>query len=135
MVKVKEEAAMAEPKPAAAAHYNNTNSTTTTAARKPRHQNHSHHRSNFHHSHMPYFYHFSYPTEAADANGSNGASSPAKFYFGPGFEPQTQIPSSYGGAGPSLSQNGSEYVVLFHVHPGVTISFQIGDTFEVLRGR
>lgn len=123
---------MAEPKPAAAAPHHSSSAT----ARKPRHHNHPHHHPPYPHSHLPpYYYQISYPTESTEPNSTNGATSPAKFYFGPGFEPQTQIPNAFGGAGPSQGQNGSEYVVLFHVNPGVTISFQIGDNFEVLRGK
>ncbi|KAF5275699.1 hypothetical protein FQA39_LY06811 [Lamprigera yunnana] len=127
MVKVEEDSAMAEPKPAngAAVH-----STSTT--RKTRHHNHSHHLTSYPLAHVPYhYYHYSYSSENSE-NITNGATSPAKFYFGPGFEPQSTISNTYG-AGPSQGQNGSEYVVLFHVNPGVTISFQIGDSFEVLR--
>ncbi|KAK4880028.1 hypothetical protein RN001_008174 [Aquatica leii] len=126
MVKVKDDSAMAEPKPANAAIHHQTTST-----RKP-HHNHSHHHPPYPHAHIPYYYHFSYSSENTE-NGTNGAATPATFYFGPGFEPQSQLRNTYG-AGPSQGQNGSEYIVLFHVNPGVTISFQIGDSFEVLRG-
>ncbi|KAF5308351.1 hypothetical protein FQR65_LT18213 [Abscondita terminalis] len=128
MVKVKDDSAMAEPKPANAA----THHQTSSNVRKP-HHNHSHHHPPYPHTHIPYYYHFSYSSENSE-NGTNGAATPATFYFGPGFEPQSQLRNAFG-AGPSQGQNGSEYVVLFHVNPGVTISFQIGDSFEVLRER
>lgn len=122
---------MAEPKPAAPANFH------------PSHKPHRHHHHHANHAHIhthhfphhfPYYYHYSYPTESAEAARSNGATSPAKFFFGPGFEPQTQSPAGGFRAGPSPGHNGSEYVVLFHVNPGVTISFQMGDNFEILRG-
>lgn len=130
MVKVKEDAAMAEPKPSPADLH--PHSLAHKPHRHHHHQNHPHIHAHF--THFPYYYHYSYPTESADATRSNGATSPAKFFFGPGFEPQTQPPNNIR-AGPSQAQNGSEYVVLFHVNPGVTISFQMGDTFEILRGK
>lgn len=123
MVKVKDDLAMAEPKP--------TTTTQQTSFSRKRSNNHSHHfQPPFYN--FPYYHHCTYPTEPADASSTNGA--PAKFYFGPGFEPQTHAPSSRFRAGPSQAQN-SEYVVFFHVNPGVTISFQIGDNMEVLRGK
>lgn len=144
MVKVKEEAVMAEPKPATAPqssshhhHHNNStnNSINNNHIRKSRPHTHTHH----HHVTFPHYTHFhhhcTYPTDNGDASTTNGATTPAKFYFGPGFEPQQQIPGGGGfGPGPSQSQSG-EYVVFFHVNPGVTISLQIGDNLEVLRGK
>ncbi|KRT86891.1 hypothetical protein AMK59_2989, partial [Oryctes borbonicus] len=132
MVKVKEEAAMAEPKPSA------------PFVRKTRHHSHL--------IHHPPFYHYPYhscsyaATEgaASDSNGTSGGASggaggtssaspsPASFYIGPGFQPQSQMQGSYG-AGPSQT-HGSEHIVYFHVNPGVTINFQIGDNMQVLRG-
>ncbi|KAK9701242.1 hypothetical protein QE152_g30734 [Popillia japonica] len=130
MVKVKEEAAMAEPKP------------SVPFVRKNRHHGHLIHHPPFYH--YP-FHNCSYTaTEGAtsDSNGTSsgaggGASSsspsPASFYIGPGFQPQSQIQGSYG-AGPSQT-HGSEHIVYFHVNPGVTINFQIGDNMQVLRGK
>ncbi|GJQ70044.1 hypothetical protein Trydic_g22527 [Trypoxylus dichotomus] len=133
MVKVNEEAAMAEPKPSA------------PFVRKNRPHSHL--------IHHPPFYHYPYhscayaATEgaASDSNGTNGGAgggaggsssaspSPASFYIGPGFQPQSQMQGSYG-AGPSQT-HGSEHIVYFHVNPGVTINFQMGDNMQVLRGK
>ncbi|CAG9863441.1 unnamed protein product [Phyllotreta striolata] len=126
MVKVKDEPPMAEsnsaPSPhASSATSNNQAPPANFYPRKP--------RPHPHHHHHPPFQHYppcSYSSESAEG-GANGAASPAKFYFGPGFEPQQQFP------GPSQGQ-GSEYVVFFHVNPGVTISFQMGESLEILRG-
>lgn len=49
------------------------------------------------------------------------------FHFGPGFEPQTRHYC------PTHSQP-SEHVVFFHVNPGVSVSFQVGATREIVRG-
>lgn len=122
MVKVKEEPAMAEPNPAAQA------SNSGPLPRKQRPHPHPHHHA---HAPPPPFPHYhQYCTYAADAAVDGASSSPAKFYFGPGFEPQQQG----GQYGPGPSQQNGEYVVFFHVNPGVTISFQMGDNLEVLRG-
>lgn len=126
MVKVKDEPAMTEPKPASTSQQNNN-----LYGRKPRNNNgHSHH---FHPPfyHFPHYHYCSYSTEPVDASANGGA--PAKFCFGPGFEPQTHSSGGRYGAGPSQAQN-NEYVVLLHVNPGVTISFQMGDNVEILRG-
>ena len=139
MVKVKD-GPMAEAKPATTTQSStinnnnatNSNNTTHSHIRKPRNHNHTHHIHQTLHHYTYFHHHCTHPTENAETNGSNGAGSPAKFYFGPGFEPQ--ISSGNYCAGPS-SQNNSEYVVLFHVHPGVTIRFQIGDSLEILRGK
>lgn len=138
MVNLKDEAVMAEPSSAPNSQplTISSNPSSTSMSRKQRPYTHLHH----HHIHLP-FQHFShyhqyctYPSDTTDVNGStNGVSSPAKFYFGPGFEPQQQITGGFYGPGPSQSQN-NEYVVFFHVNPGVTISFQMGDNLEVLRG-
>lgn len=110
----------------------NSNSTTHTHIRKPRSHNHTHHIHPTLHHYTYLHHHCTHPAENAETiNGSNGAGSPAKFYFGPGFEPQ--ISSNYC-PGPSQNQN-SEYVVLFHVNPGVTIRFQMGDSLEILQGK
>lgn len=146
MVKVRDEPSMAEPRPTTT-----TTTTTTTAtgngtattvtpqqfsgSRKPPRNPHYYPHS-FYHFPTYYHHHCTYPTEGAETNGGGGASgssSPAKFYFGPGFEPQQQGGGRYG-AGPSQTQS-NEHVVLFHVNPGVTISFQFGDNMEVLRGK
>lgn len=49
------------------------------------------------------------------------------FHFGPGFEPQTHHYC------PTHSQP-SEHVVFFHVNPGVSVSFQVGSSREIVRG-
>lgn len=127
MVKVKDEAAMAEPKSAS------PSPSAAIFGRKPRHENHSHHHHPpFHH--YPYHFHYTLSSgDSVDSGSTNGATSPAKFCFGPGFEPQTQIPGTFG-AGPSQAQN-NEHVVFFHVNPGVIISLQYGESYEVLRGK
>ena len=100
----------------------------------------------FPHSHYTFHHHCtsstsSFPTvEGSDANGTSGGSSaPARFYFGPGFEPHMAHLQGSGGyianQQPGGSAHGQEHIVLFHVNPGVTINFQIGDTTEVLRGK
>ncbi|KAL9708526.1 hypothetical protein quinque_012044 [Culex quinquefasciatus] len=80
------------------------------------------------------------PTAAAlPANAAAGVGHPAApatatwpivepvFHFGPGFEPQTRPYC------PAHSQP-SEHVVLFHVNPGVSVTFQIGNSREIIRG-
>lgn len=138
MVKVKDEPAMAEPnsatspKPSNNTTNNDNNVPSSYAVRKPRPHTHSHHHHHPPFQHYTFYHQCNYPTESGDA--VNGASSPATFYFGPGFEPQQQVAGSTGYApGPSQNQ-GNEYVVFFHVNPGVTISFQMGDSWEILRG-
>ena len=59
-----------------------------------------------------FHYHWSYPP--------TGSPAPATFHFGPGFEPQT---------------SPHQHVVYFHVNPGVTVSFQMGDTVQVIKGK
>nr|CAH7718581.1 unnamed protein product [Callosobruchus chinensis] len=95
------------------------------AANQHAHLHHHHHHGSF--QHYGHYHRCSFPADGGDV--ANGAS-PAKFYFGPGFEPQQQ--GSYG-PGPSQNQ-GNEYIVFFHVNPGVTISFQMGENLEILRG-
>lgn len=145
MVKVRDELSMAEPRLTTTTVTTTTtataNGTATTAtpqqftnSRKPPRNPHFHPHT-FYHFPAYYHHHCSYPAEGVETNGGGGAgggSAPAKFYFGPGFEPQQQGGGRYG-AGPSQSQN-NEHVVFFHVNPGVTISFQFGDNMEVLRG-
>ncbi|KAL1123954.1 hypothetical protein AAG570_001724 [Ranatra chinensis] len=58
-----------------------------------------------------FHYHWSYPP--------TGGGAPATFHFGSGFEPQT---------------SPHQHVVYFHVNPGVTVSFQMGDTVQVIKG-
>ncbi|CAH0556765.1 unnamed protein product [Brassicogethes aeneus] len=144
MVNVKDEttAEMAEskeskePKPPQTAKSNNNQSNGSTAApsqsaaipqttpttnhvpRKNRAHSypHLHHPGAFH----THYYHHQCAYMGADL--LDGATSPVKFYFGPGFEPQNQ---------PSPAQApGNEHVVLFHVNPGVTINLQIGENVE-----
>lgn len=139
MVKVKD-GLMAEAKPVTTTTSTTTTTTTTTSStihnnntthshvRKPRIHNHTHHIHQTLHHYTYFHHHCTHPTgDNVETNGS-----PAKFYFGPGFEPQ--LSSGNYCAGPS-NQNNSEYVVLFHVNPGVTIRFQIGDSLEILRGK
>jgi hypothetical protein len=68
----------------------------------------------------------------------------ATFHFGPGFELQQQISqyASCGNAGAAVASSGSnpccpsqQHVVHFHVNPGVTVSFQMGDNVQVIKGR
>ncbi|KAK9869631.1 hypothetical protein WA026_003376 [Henosepilachna vigintioctopunctata] len=99
-------------------------------------QNHLHQHRIYHH--YTYYHHYSINQSETDVLSSgSGDSAAPKFYFGPGFEPQA---SGTGGcavhdqARPGNDPKNQEYVVLFHVNPGVTISFQIGDTTEILRG-
>ncbi|KAG5900609.1 hypothetical protein JTB14_017461 [Gonioctena quinquepunctata] len=127
---------MAESSSAPAPQSSNTSSTASSNyyPRKSRPHPHHHHHPPF--QHFTHYHHCTYPAENVDGAGgtNNGATSPAKFYFGPGFEPQQQIPG--GGYGPGPSQGrGNEYVVFFHVNPGVTISFQMGENLEILRGK
>ncbi|XP_066904010.1 fibronectin type-III domain-containing protein 3A [Halyomorpha halys] len=58
-----------------------------------------------------FHYHWSYP--------SGGPAAQATFHFGPGFEPQT---------------SPHQHVVYFHVNPGVTVSFQMGDNIQTIKG-
>lgn len=74
------------------------------------------------------------PTAALPANAPPTAPAGAAwpivepvFHFGPGFEPQTR---PYCPAHPQPS----EHVVLFHVSPGVSVTFQIGNNREIIRG-
>ncbi|XP_026676097.1 uncharacterized protein LOC103504830 [Diaphorina citri] len=63
-----------------------------------------------------FHYHWSYPSQGAPLPPN---SSPATFHFGQGFEPQT---------------SPQQHVVHFHVNPGVTVSFQMGDNVQVIKG-
>lgn len=128
MVKVKEDPPMAEPKPSA------SSSNNSTFTRKPRHPNYVHYHPPLHHFPFHHYCYYSTPENSDPNRCTNGVgtSTPAKFYFGPGFEPQID-PSSYG-AGPSRANQGNEHVVLFHVNPGVVISLQVGNHMEVLTG-
>ncbi|KAL3282641.1 hypothetical protein HHI36_005816 [Cryptolaemus montrouzieri] len=98
-------------------------------------QNHFHHHRIYHH--YTYYYHYSINQSESDVVPSGtGDNTAPKFYFGPGFEPQISAADgdvAHDQANGSSAKN-TEYVVLFHVNPGVTISFQIGDNTEVLRG-
>lgn len=116
---------MAEPKPSASTSHN-------TYSRKPR--NHVHYHPLTHHLPFAHYCYYSTPDTSESVQCSNGVNqgAPAKFYFGPGFEPQID-PSVYG-AGPSRIGQGNEHVVLFHVNPGVVISLQVGNHMEVLTG-
>lgn len=70
------------------------------------------------------------PANAAAAAAANAAAWPIVepvFHFGPGFEPHSR---PYCPAHPQPS----EHVVLFHVSPGVSVTFQIGNTREIIRG-
>lgn len=71
------------------------------------------------------------PANAAAAAAANAAAAwpivEPVFHFGPGFEPHSR---PYCPAHPQPS----EHVVLFHVSPGVSVTFQIGNTREIIRG-
>ncbi|CAA9999606.1 unnamed protein product [Nesidiocoris tenuis] len=80
-----------------------------------------------------FHYHWSYPPTAAGLPPAHhhpppplggpplaAAAGAATFHFGPGFEPQT---------------SPHQHVVYFHVNPGVTVSFQMGDTVQTLKGQ
>ncbi|XP_073994943.1 miles to go isoform X2 [Rhodnius prolixus] len=62
-----------------------------------------------------FHYHWSYPA----AGPVPPVGGQATFHFGPGFEPQT---------------SPHQHVVFFHVNPGVTVSFQMGDTVQTIKG-
>lgn len=51
------------------------------------------------------------------------------FNFGPGFEPPSRPYC------PTHEPQTQEHVVMFHVHPGVSVSFQIGGNQEIVRGK
>ncbi|XP_066143269.1 fibronectin type-III domain-containing protein 3A isoform X2 [Euwallacea fornicatus] len=96
-----------------------------------------------HHHHCPFP-----PPQCAEmcsggvANGRNGGATskdssanqqPAKFYFGPGFEPQRA--GFYEQGRPVPGRKREEYVVNFHVNPGVNVNLMMRDgSVEVLRG-
>lgn len=163
MVKVKDESAMAEPKPTqqsslqSTVYYNsrksrnnnnsinnNTNNNNNNNSNNQHQQQHHHHHHYYHYHPHPLHHrsHLSHYTtgETIDGNTNSGSTSPAKFCLGPGFEPQqTQQQSgtggnNFGGAGPSQTQN-NEHIVMFHVNPGVSISLQIGDNIQLLSGK
>lgn len=50
------------------------------------------------------------------------------FHFGPGFELHQSYCPTHSQAGPS------EHIVLFHLLPGVAVSFQIGGALKIIRG-
>lgn len=68
------------------------------------------------------------------SNGSTN-STPAKFYFGPGFEPQRA--GFYEPPGrPVQGRKREEYIVNFHVNPGVNVNLMMRDgSVEILRGK
>lgn len=51
------------------------------------------------------------------------------FQFGPGFEPPSRPYC------PTHEPQPQEHLVMFHVHPGVSVSFQIGGNQEIVRGK
>lgn len=64
--------------------------------------------------------------------GSN-EQAPARFYFGPGFEPQRG--GFYEPPGRPQGRKREEYVVNFHVNPGVNVNLMMRDgSVEILRG-
>ncbi|XP_062549299.1 fibronectin type-III domain-containing protein 3a-like isoform X1 [Armigeres subalbatus] len=70
------------------------------------------------------------PANAAAAAAANAATWPIVepvFHFGPGFEPHSR---PYCAA----HTQPSEHVVLFHVSMGVSVTFQIGNNREIVRG-
>lgn len=112
-----------------------------------------HHHHHLHHTPLQHFHHFHHHWTYPESGAPCPAAGPATFHFGPGFEPQQPLPSRYG-SGPSQTtpqtQNAStttsttttaipnpnaEHIVHFHVNPGVTVSFQIGDNIELIRGK
>lgn len=51
------------------------------------------------------------------------------FHFGPGFEPPSRPYC------PAHEPQPQEHVVMFHVHPGVSVSFQVNGNQEIVRGK
>lgn len=51
------------------------------------------------------------------------------FHFGPGFEPRSMCNTH------KKNSQQNEHIVLFHVSPGVSVTFQIGGKHEVVRGK
>ena len=124
-----------------------SSSSSSSTSSSNNHLLHSPHQY-FHH----YHHHWSYPaSNLASSSVVGGAPSPAgssvtaaTFHFGPGFEPQQQISRYPSGsnAGSAAASSGSnpgcpsqQHVVHFHVNPGVTVSFQMGDNVQVIKGR
>lgn len=125
----------------------NSSSSSSSSSNSSNHLHHSPHQY-FHH----YHHHWSYPASNLSSSSVVGGSpSPAgtsvtaaTFHFGPGFEPQQQISRYPSGsnAGAAAASSGSnpgcpsqQHVVHFHVNPGVTVSFQMGDNVQVIKGR
>lgn len=137
MVKVKEEP-MAE---ASASTSSSNPSSSSGFGRKPRFGGAGHVHYHPPVLHFPYHHYCYYSTpEGAPAPPSttDPRNGPAKFYFGPGFEPHQMEGGVQGqpfGAGPSRTQQNNEHIVLFHVNPGVVISLQIGNHRDVLTGK
>lgn len=72
------------------------------------------------------------PRVPGGAMGSN-EQAPARFYFGPGFEPQRG--GFYEPPGRPQGRKREEYVVNFHVNPGVNVNLMMRDgSVEILRG-
>ena len=128
----------------------NSSSSSSSSCSSSSSSNHLHHSPHqyFHH----YHHHWSYPaSNLASSSVVGGTPSPAgssvtaaTFHFGPGFEPQQQISRYPSGsnAGSAAASSGSnpgcpsqQHVVHFHVNPGVTVSFQMGDNVQVIKGR
>jgi hypothetical protein len=155
MVKVHDEDMMAEARqatavtPSGGASAANSRHSQYRNGKSPHSSNHLHHSPHhFHH----YHHHWSYPASNLASSSVVGGSpscvagslAAATFHFGPGFEPQQQISQypSGGSAGAAAASSGSnpdcpsqQHVVHFHVNPGVTVSFQMGDNVQVIKGR
>ncbi|KAI5705089.1 hypothetical protein M8J75_011815 [Diaphorina citri] len=112
---------MPAPAPAPARHrFNATNNNNNNSCHV--HNNNNHNHQVVHNTKVTnnvatqhFHYHWSYPSQGAPLPPN---SSPATFHFGQGFEPQT---------------SPQQHVVHFHVNPGVTVSFQMGDNVQVIK--
>jgi hypothetical protein len=164
MVKVHDEDMTAEPRQASSAtassgapaansrhsQYRNVKPSHNSNNLSSSSSNHLHHSPHqyFHH----YHHHWSYPASnlaSSSVVGGSAASAgtsvaAATFHFGPGFEPQQQISrytsgsnvgTAAGSSGSSPGCASQQHVVHFHVNPGVTVSFQMGDNVQVIKGR
>jgi hypothetical protein len=153
MVKVHDEDMMAESRQATSAtmsagaaavnsrhsQYRNGKSSGSSSNHPHQHFHHYHHHWSFPASNLASS---SVPGGTPSSAGTNVAA--ATFHFGPGFEPQQQISRypSGGNAGAAAASSGSnpgcpsqQHVVHFHVNPGVTVSFQMGDNVQVIKGK
>ncbi|XP_069690323.1 uncharacterized protein [Periplaneta americana] len=130
MVKVHDEDTMAEPRQA------------STSSRHPQYRNGKSAHNTNNHLHHPHFHHYhhhwSYPASNLASSSASSSTGTATFHFGPGFEPRYPSGGSAGAAASSSTTTGGasqQHVVHFHVNPGVTVSFQMGDNVQVIKGR